>query len=243
MPSASTRRKAAVAAAALDAGAQSSTTSRPVAPTPTSSTWSPSAAPGSSRCTCRASRGPCRPTPATPTWSPRWATSSSTAPGRARGRHRGGVDRADPGHRVRQDRSPTTSSSLAHLDDLVARVDVPVLVGPSRKRSSAGSSPTRSARIRLPDGATTARSATAVWAVDRGAAIVRVHDVRPRAVPSACCVMEHGRRERRVAVKGDAGPRASSPAASAGSSRTASRRRSAPAASPATTARCGARRS
>jgi dihydropteroate synthase len=59
---------------------------------------------------------------------------------------------------------------LARLGELVARVDVPVLVGPSRKSFIA--------RVLGDD--LVARDdgtlATAVWAVDHGARIVRVHD-------------------------------------------------------------------
>jgi dihydropteroate synthase len=59
---------------------------------------------------------------------------------------------------------------LARLDELVGRLDVPVLVGPSRKSFIA----------RLLGDDLVARDdgtlATAVWAVDRGARIVRVHD-------------------------------------------------------------------
>jgi dihydropteroate synthase len=59
---------------------------------------------------------------------------------------------------------------LARLGELVARVDVPVLVGPSRKSFIA----------RLLGDDLVARDdgtlATAVWAVDQGARIVRVHD-------------------------------------------------------------------
>lgn len=59
---------------------------------------------------------------------------------------------------------------LARLAELVGRVDVPVMVGPSRKSfiaSVVGDDP--AARD---DGTL----ATAVWAVDQGARIVRVHD-------------------------------------------------------------------
>jgi dihydropteroate synthase len=59
---------------------------------------------------------------------------------------------------------------LARLGELVARVDVPVLVGASRKSFIAravGDDPTA-----RDDGSL----ATAVWAVDHGARIVRVHD-------------------------------------------------------------------
>jgi dihydropteroate synthase len=59
---------------------------------------------------------------------------------------------------------------LAHLDRLVARVDVPLLVGTSRKSF---------VRAVLGDGEHARDDgtlATVVWAVDRGARIVRVHD-------------------------------------------------------------------
>jgi dihydropteroate synthase len=69
---------------------------------------------------------------------------------------------------------------LARLPELVARVGVPVLVGTSRKAflgaviaaASGHDAPPPAAR----DDATLA---SAVWALDRGASIVRVHDVRP----------------------------------------------------------------
>ncbi len=59
---------------------------------------------------------------------------------------------------------------LARLDELVGRVDVPVLVGTSRKsfiRAVLGDGP-----LARDDGTL----ATVVWAVDRGARVVRVHD-------------------------------------------------------------------
>jgi dihydropteroate synthase len=59
---------------------------------------------------------------------------------------------------------------LARLPELVARLDAPILVGPSRKTFIA----------RLLGDDLTARDdgtlAAAVWAVDHGARIVRVHD-------------------------------------------------------------------
>jgi dihydropteroate synthase len=69
---------------------------------------------------------------------------------------------------------------LARLPELVARVGVPVLVGTSRKAflgaviagASGHDAPPPAER----DDATLA---SAVWALDRGASIVRVHDVRP----------------------------------------------------------------
>ncbi|MDQ1432807.1 MAG: dihydropteroate synthase [Actinomycetota bacterium] len=59
---------------------------------------------------------------------------------------------------------------LARLDELVARVDVPVLVGTSRK-SFIGAVLGDSTHAR-DDGTL----ATVVWAVERGARVVRVHD-------------------------------------------------------------------
>jgi dihydropteroate synthase len=69
---------------------------------------------------------------------------------------------------------------LARLPELATRVGVPVLVGPSRKAflgavlaaASGGDVPDPVAR----DDATLA---TAVWAMDHGARVVRVHDVKP----------------------------------------------------------------
>ena len=72
---------------------------------------------------------------------------------------------------------------LARVGDLVGRLDVPVLVGTSRKgflgailRDVAGEDGEPPTERR--DEATLA---TVVWAVDRGARIVRVHDARPAA--------------------------------------------------------------
>ncbi len=72
---------------------------------------------------------------------------------------------------------------LARLSELVARVGVPVLVGPSRKTfigtvlaDAAGESAPRPTDARE-DGTL----ATVVWAVDRGASVVRVHDAGPAA--------------------------------------------------------------
>ncbi len=65
---------------------------------------------------------------------------------------------------------------LTRLGDLVGRVDVPVLVGPSRKSFIArliGDD-----RVETLDDGTLA---TAVWAVDQGARIVRVHDAAAAA--------------------------------------------------------------
>jgi dihydropteroate synthase len=69
---------------------------------------------------------------------------------------------------------------LARLPELVARVGVPVLVGPSRKAflgavlaaASGGEVPPPASRDDATLGA-------AVWALDHGARVVRVHDVRP----------------------------------------------------------------
>jgi dihydropteroate synthase len=68
---------------------------------------------------------------------------------------------------------------LARLDDLRARVAVPVLVGASRKGFLGRLTGEEEAEAR--DDATLA---TVVWCLDHGAAMVRVHDVR-RAVQAA----------------------------------------------------------
>jgi dihydropteroate synthase len=63
---------------------------------------------------------------------------------------------------------------LARLSELVDRVDVPVLVGTSRK-TFIGSVLGGAAPDERDDGTL----ATVVWAIDHGAAMVRVHAVRP----------------------------------------------------------------
>ena len=61
---------------------------------------------------------------------------------------------------------------LARLDELTERFDVPVLVGTSRKTFIG-------AAIGEPVGAREeATLATVVWAFERGASMVRVHDAR-----------------------------------------------------------------
>lgn len=69
---------------------------------------------------------------------------------------------------------------LARLPELVARVGVPVLVGTSRK-AFLGSVLAAAAGTDVPPPAARddATLASAVWALDRGARVVRVHDVRP----------------------------------------------------------------
>jgi len=72
---------------------------------------------------------------------------------------------------------------LARLRELVAGLDAPVLVGTSRKRflgavlrdvaGEVGEPP--------PDRRDDATLATVVWALEQGARVVRVHDVRPAA--------------------------------------------------------------
>jgi dihydropteroate synthase len=63
---------------------------------------------------------------------------------------------------------------LARLSELVDRVEVPVLVGTSRK-AFIGSVLGRASADTRDDGTL----ATVVWAIDQGAALVRVHAVRP----------------------------------------------------------------
>src|SRR4029079_19290347 len=72
---------------------------------------------------------------------------------------------------------------LAYLDELVARVDVPVLVGPSRKTflGRVVADATGAPDPIPPDARDDATLATTVWALEHGAAVVRVHDVRPVA--------------------------------------------------------------
>ena len=72
---------------------------------------------------------------------------------------------------------------LARLDELVDRVGVPVLVGSSRKTflGSIVAGATGAADPLPADARDDASLAAAVWALDRGASIVRVHSVRPVA--------------------------------------------------------------
>ena len=112
----------------------------------------------------------CRTRRTTTTSSPRWARSSSArlADARAAGIDAGALV-ADPGIGFGKTAAHNLEL-LARLPELVARVDVPVLVGPSRKTFVANVvGDDRQARD---DGTL----ATVVWAVDRGARIVRVHD-------------------------------------------------------------------
>src|SRR5262249_8250505 len=114
---------------------------------------------------------------------------------------------------------------LAGLPSLVQRVQVPVLVGTSRKTfigillARAGDVPDPLPADQRDEGTL----ATVVWAVGRGASIVRVHDVRAVAhairLLHALDVAEAG------AAWGGEGPRGSHAAASPGGSRGGSRRR------------------
>jgi len=67
---------------------------------------------------------------------------------------------------------------LARLDDVVAAVGVPVIVGPSRKGfiGVAGGPPGAPLPIEQREDGTLA---AVVWALDHGASMVRVHDVAP----------------------------------------------------------------
>jgi dihydropteroate synthase len=72
---------------------------------------------------------------------------------------------------------------LAGLSRLVERVHVPVMVGTSRK-TFIGKLLARAGGVTEPlpvDQRDEGTLATVVWAVERGASIVRVHDVRPAA--------------------------------------------------------------
>ena len=69
---------------------------------------------------------------------------------------------------------------LARLPELVARVGVPVLVGTSRKAFLGALLATATGSdVPPPAARDDATLASAVWALDHGASIVRVHDVRP----------------------------------------------------------------
>jgi dihydropteroate synthase len=69
---------------------------------------------------------------------------------------------------------------LARLPELVARVGVPVLVGTSRKAFlGAVLAHATGHEVPPPSARDDATLASAVWALDHGARVVRVHDVRP----------------------------------------------------------------
>jgi dihydropteroate synthase len=70
---------------------------------------------------------------------------------------------------------------LAGLPSLVARVGVPVLIGPSRKTfiGNVLAAATGAPRDLPVDQREEGTLATVAWAVEHGASIVRVHDVRP----------------------------------------------------------------
>ena len=68
---------------------------------------------------------------------------------------------------------------LARVSELVERVDVPVLVGTSRKAFIGSLLAGTSSTSVPPDDRDDGTLATVVWAVDHGVALVRVHAVRP----------------------------------------------------------------
>jgi len=72
---------------------------------------------------------------------------------------------------------------LARLPELVERVGAAVLVGTSRKTfiGRVLAEATGETEPLPPDRRDDGTLATVVWAVDRGAAVVRVHDVEPAA--------------------------------------------------------------
>jgi dihydropteroate synthase len=70
---------------------------------------------------------------------------------------------------------------LARLDELAARVDVPLVVGPSRKRFLGALLADVARGEPAPDQRDVGTLATVVWALERGARVVRVHAARPAA--------------------------------------------------------------
>jgi len=117
----------------------------------------------------QASRAPCSKAPATATWSPRSLPSS--------GARRRGARRGIARERIVIDPGFGFGKTVAHNFDLLRNLDrvaalgLPVLAGWSRK-STLGAITGRAADHRL-----AASVAAALLAVERGARIVRVHDV------------------------------------------------------------------
>jgi len=81
---------------------------------------------------------------------------------------------------------------LAHLHELVERVDVPVLVGTSRKTFIGSVIGATTGTTVGPAERDEGTLATVVWAIDHGAAVVRVHAVKP-AVDAVRLWFEMGR--------------------------------------------------
>ncbi len=168
----STRRRPRSLAARSSSGRRWSTTSPRCAATPRWPASSGTAAPTSVSCTCRASRGRCRRARCTTTSFPRSPRSSRSGSRHATG---AGVPRSAsprPGDRVRQDgRSELRARASARR----ARRTRPA--GPRRllAQELARAHPRH-------EGATTgplsASLAAAVAAYERGATIIRAHDVR-----------------------------------------------------------------
>ena len=166
--------KAAVAAAALDAGATIVNDVSAGADPEMFARGRGRRCRASWSCTCRASRARCSTTRTTTTSSPRSATSSldRLAAARAAGVDDGALC-ADPGLGFGKTAAHNLEL-LARLGELVARVDVPVLRRPVAQvvhRARARRRP-RHDIVARDDGTL----ATAVWAVDHGARVVRVHD-------------------------------------------------------------------
>ena len=163
--------KAAVAQALRSSAARSSsTTSRPCAATPSSPESSPAPARISASCTCRASRGRCR-------QEPRYDDVAAEVASFLEERLAFAVAQGIPEERICLDPGIGFGKTVAQNLELVRRLDVllalgrPVLVGFSRKSSLR--------RLTGSDDLLGASVAAAVAAFERGATILRVHDVRP----------------------------------------------------------------
>lgn len=77
--------------------------------------------------------------------------------------------------------APHNLELLARLDELTARVGVPVLVGASRKAFLGAVIEHATGRRVEPAERDDATLATVMWSIDHGASVVRVHDVQPAA--------------------------------------------------------------
>ena len=191
-------------------------------------------------CTCRASPARCRRHRATTTSSSRSATSSSSG-SLVPATRASSPARSVPIPGIGFGKTAAHNLALlARLAELVDRVDAPLLVGTSRKSFIARLS-SATATPRRDDGTL----ATVVWALDHGradgAGARRPRGTRPtllRLLDVMSAIDASGRSR-----EGPLGAGARAPVRSAGSSRTGSRRRSDRAASRATTARSAARRS
>ena len=130
-----------------------------------------------SSCTCRASRARCSATRTTTTSSARWPASSPSGSTSRATRASTPARCASIPASASARRSTHNLTLLARLDDLVAVV---ACAGDGRHVAQVVHR-VRARRDRRPGERDDGTLATTMWAIDHGAAVVRVHAVRPRS--------------------------------------------------------------